>query len=57
MPVKSGLILIMVLTQLMGCTTSAWQESLKEAGKQECYQLPAGEKERCLQRQSQQLSP
>lgn len=57
MPIKSSLMLIMVLTQFMGCSTQSWQHSLQEAGKQECYQLPAEERERCLQRLQQATKP
>lgn len=57
MLIKSSLILIILSTQLMGCSTQSWQHSLQEAGKNECYPLPAEERERCLQRLQQSTKP
>lgn len=59
MLIKSSLMLIILLTQLMGCScsTQSWQHSLQEAGKNECYSLPAEERERCLQRLQQSTKP
>lgn len=57
MPINSSLMLIMVFTPLLGCSTQPWQHALQEASKHECYQLPAEERERCLQGLQQATKP
>ena len=44
-----GVIMVLV-PMFAGCTNRQVYEGLQERNRQQCYQLPQGEMERCLQR-------
>lgn len=57
MCIRYSLMILVLITQIMGCSTQAWKHALQDASRQECYQLSAEERERCLQRIAQQVAP